>query len=209
MISEVKKEDNYQPKETESLKEEFSMWCHVFSESSKIKKNINSSDYELALMKIATFKDKETFWNVYQHLKKPRECEAGVEFELFKKDIRPVWEDPENIKGGKFSLLLEKEDSALIWEEIILAFCGGIVPFYQDINGVCLSVRKTYDVIQFWFRNFEQTNATGMRNELKKFFKIPTMVNMKMKTFEKLDQSKKNTQKKKDYFEFEEVELEN
>ena len=192
-----------QPREIEQLKGTFSLWCHIFNESSKIKKNIKSSDYEVALTKIGTFNDKKTFWSIYQHLKKPKDCDPGVEFELFKEGIRPVWEDETNIDGGKFTLLLEKDYSSLMWEEIMFAFCGGVIPYFEEFNGVCLSIRKTYDVAQFWFSKFERNKCTLMRNSIKKFFQVPPMVNMKMKTFTKLDPAKKENQSRNDLVEYE------
>ena len=140
-------------------------------EGNKIRKNLKSNDYEESLTKIGSFKNKKDFWKLYQHLKKPKECESGIEYYLFKNNIKPIWEDELNIHGGKFTFLLNKDLSSLIWEEMIISFCGGIIPYFNDINGICIAVRKTYDVAQIWFNNFENINCIQMRNSIKNFFK--------------------------------------
>jgi hypothetical protein len=49
-------------------------------------------------------------------LKEPEILHNGVEFQLFKYNIKPLWEDESNPKGGKISIKLKKENSSLVWE---------------------------------------------------------------------------------------------
>lgn len=178
-----------QSTENLELKGEFSLWCHISNESPKKKKDINSTDYEETLSKIATFKDIPSFWNVIQHMKKTSDLENGIEYQLFKKDIKPIWEDEKNIHGGKFTILLTQKYSGIMWEEMIISFCNGSIPYFDEINGVCISIRKNYHIAQFWFKKFDKTLCCSIRNSLKSFFMIPPVVNMKMKTFLKLEKN--------------------
>ena len=168
------------------LKDSFSMWCHTSNFDNILAKAENYSSYDQKLSQIATFNDKKAFWNVFQHLAKPSDLPAGVEYHIFKKDIKPSWEDEKNINGGKLSFLVNKGYSSLIWEEMVISFIGSVIPDYDLINGICISVKKTYDVAQIWFNSYDREKIHKLRNEIKTFFMIPAMVNMKIKTFQKL-----------------------
>lgn len=174
------------PQQQQAFKNSFSFWCHVIEDPTTIKKNQKSSDYEVNLSKIGTFNDIDSFWEVYQHLKKPGDIDCCLEYQLFKEDIKPVWEEEKNKNGGKFSFLLEKNLSSLVWEDMVIAFCGGVIPFYDEINGITISMRKTYDVAQIWFKEFSKEKCNEMRSAFRSFFSIPSMVNIKMKTFTKV-----------------------
>ena len=143
-----------------TLKDSFTMWYHStnYEERKDLMPSIeNSSTYLEKLTEIATFKDKKIFWKIFQHLAKPTELNAGIEYHIFKEGIKPCWEDERNKNGGRLSFLLTKNCSSLIWEEMALSFIGGTVPCYGSINGICISVKKAYDVAQIWFDSYERT----------------------------------------------------
>jgi len=48
---------------------------------------------------------------------------------MFKKGIKPVWEDSANCKGGKWILRLKKGLSSRIWENLLLAMIGTFTNF--------------------------------------------------------------------------------
>ena len=43
---------------------------------------------------------------------------------LFKKTVKPVWEDPRNLKGGAWTFRVNKDKSTSFWEEIMLLAVG-------------------------------------------------------------------------------------
>lgn len=175
------------PQQPQAFKNKFSFWCHLMLDPSTIRKNQKSSDYEVDLTKIGEFNDMNSFWEVYQHIKKPGSVDCCLEYQIFKDEIWPTWEDQHNKQGGKFSFLLEKNMSSLVWEDMLISFCGGVIPFYEEINGITISMRKTYDVAQIWFKEFNKEKCTEMRNAFRGFFSIPSVVNIKMKTFVKVN----------------------
>jgi translation initiation factor 4E len=70
-----------------------------------------------------------------------------------------MWEDEGNKNGGKISLKLKKDYTTIIWEEMILAVIGGVLPqvFKDEVNGVVVSIRKEYNVLQIWFKSYTAT----------------------------------------------------
>lgn len=44
----------------------------------------------------------EQWWGLYCHLTRPNELPPLSDLHLFKLGIKPMWEDPANINGGKW-----------------------------------------------------------------------------------------------------------
>ncbi len=70
-----------------------------------------------------------------------------------------MWEDEGNKNGGKISVKLKKDYTTIIWEEIILALIGGVLSptVKEEINGVVVSIRKEFNILQVWFKNWNPT----------------------------------------------------
>mgnify|MGYP003309508107 CR=1 FL=1 len=76
---------------------------------------------------------------------------------MFKDNIKPIWEDENNKKGGRFSIRVKKEYSSLVWEELIFNFIGNHFPkeIKDEVNGMLISNRRDYTYIHIWFRNYD------------------------------------------------------
>ena len=157
--------------------------AHIHPDVKNIIKNQKVKDYEKNLIRIGSCDNIKDFWNIFQHMKQPKDLISGIDYQIFKKGIKPFWEDEMNYYGGKFSILLNKEYSSLIWEEFVFSFSSGIIPYYYDINGIVFSCRNDFDVIQVWFKNYEKFRCRKMRNDLKVFFQIPMRINVEITPF--------------------------
>lgn len=110
-------------------------------------------DYEKSTHKIAHFGTVEEFWAVYSHLRRPSSLPHVSDYHLFKKGIRPVWEDQENRKGGKWNIRLKKGVANRYWEDLMLAIVGDqFGDAGEDLCGAVLSVRGNEDVLSVWTR---------------------------------------------------------
>lgn len=110
-------------------------------------------DYEKSTQKIAYFGTVEEFWCVYSHLRRPNNLPHVSDYHLFKKGIRPVWEDKENKKGGKWNIRLRKGVSTRYWEDLVLAIVGDqFGDAGEDLCGAVLSIRGNEDVLSVWTR---------------------------------------------------------
>lgn len=108
-------------------------------------------DYEKATKYVATFSSVEQFFAVYAHLKRPNEIPHISDYHIFRKGIKPIWEDPLNVNGGKWVLRLRKGFASMFWESLLLALIGGeFGDAAEDITGVVLSVRNAEDILSIW-----------------------------------------------------------
>ena len=141
------------------IEQKFAFWYRISDESLLLQPKsqpLNQNEYENQVKKIAEFDTIEDFWSIFQHLRKPDSCKPGIEFQMFKDKIKPMWEDEFNKQGGKISIKLRKDFTTIIWEEMIFALIGGVLPkiVKDEINGIVVSSRKDCNVLQIWFKNY-------------------------------------------------------
>lgn len=82
---------------------------------------VSTSEYEIE--SIASFATIEDFWSIYLQFPQIEELRRGG-LSLFKKGIRPAWEDPQNA-GGQTARLTALRITKESWEHLVLAVIGG------------------------------------------------------------------------------------
>lgn len=99
----------------------------------------------------------EDFWGVYNHLQLVSKISTGCDYMFFKKDIPPMWEDPQNLDGGRWVLNLDKKFRPSIdvyWLNTLLALIGD--QFMDEgpfVNGVWVNIRNKADKISLWTKH--------------------------------------------------------
>eukprot|EP00667_Euglena_gracilis_P021452 EG_transcript_23493 len=135
----------------------------------------NPNDWFGNLQTVAVFGTVEDFWSTYNHIKRPTDLENGSNYHMFKQGVKPMWEDPANEKGGKWTLTLtSKEDINRLdemWESLLLSMIGEYLDdgsteagkdFQSQICGAVLSRRKQGPRISVWTRDRE--NMPALKN---------------------------------------------
>lgn len=82
---------------------------------------------------------------------------SNTDYLLFKKGIRPEWEDPANKNGGKWVVTMPieddlEEDCEAAWLNLMLHLISGQFPREQRdvINGIIFSIRDKHLRISCW-----------------------------------------------------------
>jgi len=142
------------------LENEWSFWYDKRPAQSKRVRGEQES-YESNLREIGNFGTVEDFWRYYNHMVKPSKIETNSNYHFFKKGIKPMWEDPQNAKGGKWVLTLkDKAIVDIIWENVVLAMVGETLDIEEEVCGAVFSKRKGGDRIAVWNRN--RDNEVGI-----------------------------------------------
>lgn len=103
---------------------------------------------------MAQFDTLEEFLAIYDHLKRPSTLPLVSDYHIFKKGIRPVWEDEENKTGGKWIVRLKKGVADRYWEDLLFALVGDqFAEASEEVCGVVLSVRNGEDILSIWARH--------------------------------------------------------
>ena len=104
-----------------------------------------------------------------------QEVISNTDYLIFKKGIRPEWEDPANKEGGKWVVTMPIEDHVeeeceQAWQTIILYTIGGLFTMEQMeiINGLVFSIRDKHLRISLWCA---ESQNIDMLTEIGKLFK--------------------------------------
>ena len=177
------------------LENKFSFWYRISDDIAQYqapKQALDKKIYETQVKKIHEFDTVEDFWGIFQHLRKPDSCKPGIEFMMFKEPIKPMWEDEYNKNGGTISIKLRKDYTTIIWEEMIFALIGGILPqeMKDEINGIVVTSRKEFNTLQIWFKTFEEKINKDLDQCIRDLLVIPKEVNLEIKQFNKKSEKK-------------------
>ncbi|KAL4894495.1 translation initiation factor eIF 4e-like domain-containing protein [Aspergillus ambiguus] len=140
------------------------------------------SDYEKSTAPLASISSVESFWSIYAHLKRPSLLPTVSDYHIFKKGIRPVWEDDANKKGGKWIVRLKKGVADRYWEDLLLAMVGDqFAEAGDEVCGAVLSVRSGEDVLSVWTR-IDGGRNIKIRETIKRLLAFPADTNIVWKS---------------------------
>ena len=127
----------------QKLNTKWILWFH------SIRNNWTIKGYE-KLLKITYLEEFLLFLNNYNEL-------GGINnnhYFLMRKNILPIWEDPQNINGGCISIRLEIYKVEEIWNKLCMYIIGETIPDSTDINGISICIKNpNYSIIQLWLNN--------------------------------------------------------
>jgi len=112
--------------------------------------------WEEMLHEVSSFNTVENFWSLINHIKKPSDIKNGCDFCLFKKGIRPMWEDEANVKGGRWVITLTKSnktDLDRFWLDTMLILIGESCDYAHELCGAVVNIRLKNNKISIWTAN--------------------------------------------------------
>ncbi|KAI6205286.1 hypothetical protein M3Y94_00775100 [Aphelenchoides besseyi] len=149
-------------------------YTYVFSYFVRPGGKFDPEEYANYVQPVASFSSVEQFWNTYRFIKRPSDINEKVDFHMFKKGIKPVWEDEANKKGGKWILRLKKGLSSRYWENLLLAMIGEQFLVGEEICGAVCSVRNQEDILSLWNRTANNAGVTNrIRDTLRRILNLP------------------------------------
>jgi hypothetical protein len=73
---------------------------------------------------------------------------------VMRSGITPMWEDPQNRKGGCFSYKVSNKYVHDIWKTLFYALCGETlcknVEKSSSLNGITISPKKNFCIVKIW-----------------------------------------------------------
>jgi Eukaryotic initiation factor 4E len=94
-------------------------------EASATSSSTKSDDtYEERLVKLLDITDVQHFWELYNNFPVDKMLRLRDSVHLFKKGVKPLWEDPRNVRGGAWTFRVPKEQAPEFWKHICLAAIG-------------------------------------------------------------------------------------
>ena len=124
---------------------------------------------------VAKLTSVEGFWRLFNHFELLSDIPIGMSLNFFKKDIKPLWEDPANNEGGRWYFGIEKSRLAQYnsqiqdtWIYILLSLIGNTIDPHHLICGAVVSVRERETRFMIWTRKGELSQIMNIGKALKK-----------------------------------------
>jgi hypothetical protein len=111
----------------------------------------NNADYSLeSYIKILSFSTATEFWSVVEAIS-PEAWNSGMFF-LMRDGIRPLWDAPENDKGGAWSKKVDASETHAVFVDCMVhCLAGTFLKSSNDIiAGVTLSPKGHFHIIKIW-----------------------------------------------------------
>lgn len=124
--------------------------------------NDRTKSWEDMQNEITSFDTVEDFWSLYNHIKPPSDIKMGSDYSLFKKGIRPMWEDAANKQGGRWVITLNrcpKTELDNLWLDVLLCLIGEAFDHSDQICGAVVNIRNKNNKISIWTANGNNEEA--------------------------------------------------
>lgn len=111
----------------------------------------NNSDYSIeSYIKILEISEVETFWTTVEAIS-AEAWNSGMFF-FMKQGIRPLWDAPENDKGGAWSKKVDAADTNTVFLDCMVhCIAGKLLTKNNDVVvGVTLSPKGQFHIIKVW-----------------------------------------------------------
>jgi translation initiation factor 4E len=92
---------------------------------------------------------------------------------VMKNGILPMWEDPQNRKGGCFSYCVANKHVVQVWKELVFVLSGNTLSkdtnFMKSVTGISLSPKKQFCVVKIWMSNCHHQNPHLVTSDIQNF----------------------------------------
>lgn len=157
---------------------DFTLWMMNLNNQSVKKTDEN---YSKKLEKILNFSTGEEFLEFYLRMKKPKDMIENCEVFVFKKNVKPLWEDPMNNGGGRFFLHIKKTYADKIWQNLLFSFLGGEDKEVEFVNGLIMRVLKMEVVFFVWARKLDDEEVEELKNWIKNIVGLSKKIRLEYK----------------------------
>lgn len=83
---------------------------------------------------------------------------------VMKDGITPLWEDPQNRKGGCFSYKILNKHVYDVWKQLFFLICGETLfsdeEYNKNVNGISVSPKKNFCIIKVWMKTTTKHDIT-------------------------------------------------
>lgn len=119
--------------------------------------------------KIWEFHTVEEFWQFFNNF---NYLHDGMFF-FMRQNVFPLWEEPENINGGSWSIKLSRKMTNDWWQELMMSLIGEYFTdtYLKDINGISITPKPNSSLIKIWHGNSKLKDKISFQNKEKYMYK--------------------------------------
>lgn len=118
-------------------------------------KGDRTKDWEDCLKRVVVIESVEDFWGFYLQILPASGLSFGSDYYLFKHGIKPMWEDAQNVNGGRWHVVVDKQHRGTkldeLWLELMMAIVGEQFESHGEyICGAAVNLRQKGDKVALW-----------------------------------------------------------
>lgn len=110
-------------------------------------KGMTKVQFEDSMRVLGTFNTMADFWDRFSNLMHER-LPTKSNVRVFQSQVPPLYEDPINREGGKWIVVIPKQKSVGVFNEVLAAMVGQ--KFNCEISGLVLSKKVREDLVSIW-----------------------------------------------------------
>ncbi|XP_017128862.2 eukaryotic translation initiation factor 4E1-like, partial [Drosophila elegans] len=121
-----------------------------------------AKSWEDNLNKIGSFSSVEAFWRLYYRIEPPSKLKLGSDYSLFKENISPMWEDPSNVQGVRWLIIVNRnshDETDHMWLDVLLCLIGEACHHCDQICGAVVRIRRKVHKISIWTNDAKDEEA--------------------------------------------------
>lgn len=123
----------------------------------------------------------ELFWKIYYSVPTLASLDFGNIYALFKDNILPSWEHPDNENGYSVLLYMNKHVSndytTQLYQQALLITIGNSEPFSMYLNGCTIERKTGGNKIAFWFSSSADSSAEAQKKTAADVIKAMHFIN--------------------------------
>eukprot|EP00756_Hemistasia_phaeocysticola_P016544 Hpha_TRINITY_DN15482_c6_g1::TRINITY_DN15482_c6_g1_i1::g.172713::m.172713 len=146
---------------TQPLGSEWTIWFDKSGKKGKVKGKGGKSIYDDCIVELGSFDTVQGFWAYWESLY-VQNLKDHCNLRVFKKGIKPLWEDDHNKEGGKWVVRgVPKDNRKKLWTDMVTALVQGRMGVHSacQVCGVVLSTRDGGDSMQLWVSSTTQQDT--------------------------------------------------
>ncbi|KAN0059774.1 hypothetical protein ACQY0O_008348 [Thecaphora frezii] len=130
---------------------------------------VSGASWEANLKCLGAYRTVEAFFGTFKTLRRPSQLDKTSNYHIFKDGIKPMWEDPSNAEGGKWTLCFKQNNPGLTdrsWMYLVLGLVGEELDEQDEVTGAVCSLRPRGDRLSLWLRsknNVDRVNLIGRK----------------------------------------------
>jgi len=131
---------------THPLEKQWTFWTNSQTDT-------NFDNYDEKIQPFGEVATIEDFWGCFNNMQPPSKLGTGKNLQLFKKGIKPLWEDQQNLDGGEWRFNFQyAQNLDKAWLNLLLVLIGQTLEFDDEICGASLIRKGKFDRIELWLR---------------------------------------------------------
>lgn len=115
---------------------------------------------------IYTIKNAEDFWKLYNNW----ESIGGLltkHFFIMKDNVKPIWEDKENMNGGCWSYKIYDTQAPKIWEDLSVLLVTNELLYQEECLGLSICYKKNNNcVVKIWNKNSSNNSIKNINKDI-------------------------------------------